>query len=294
MYRKKVIVTLAAAALMQAACGPSKEVQEQLAQLQVVSAEKDSLVQLVVENTRVMSQISAELATVSNQRNGITVGGELNPGNSPDSILSRVKAVTKRIKASEERLRRSRRRIRSLTKVSDSLKAQIDRFETVMADLQATIENQKTTILGLNDRIQELRQQNVRLAAEKRAVQDSLLAAEREANTVYFIAGSKKELKQRGIIVEEGGSRFPLIFAKTGKTVRPARNLDPAAFTALDAREVTEIRLPDPKKSYRIASRQDISLIENADKKGKVKGVLHIKNPAAFWSVSPFLILVQD
>ena len=47
-----------------AACGPSEEVRQQLAQLTAVSAEKDSLLLQVTDNARVMSEISAELARV--------------------------------------------------------------------------------------------------------------------------------------------------------------------------------------------------------------------------------------
>jgi hypothetical protein len=47
-----------------AACGPSEEVRRQMAELQAVAAEKDSLLIQVAENARLMSEISAEVARV--------------------------------------------------------------------------------------------------------------------------------------------------------------------------------------------------------------------------------------
>ncbi len=49
-------------------------------------------------------------------------------------------------------------------------------------------------------------------------------------NTVYYAVGTKDELIKRGIVTKEG-SKF-LVFG--GTRLEPARNLDPAAFTAID------------------------------------------------------------
>ena len=230
---KKRIYAPLAIVLVAAACGPSAEVQQQLAELQLVSAEKDSLLQLVVENTRLMSEITVELASVSASGERMATAGESPYQLSRDSILAAVRSVTERIREAEERLGRSQRRIRRMTNVSDSLRTQIEQIETMFADLQVTLDNQKETIVSLAARMDELRLRNVRLAQEKAAVEDSLRRAELEANTAYYVVGTKDELKEQGIILEEGGSRFPLIFRRVGTTLVPAGDLDPTAFTAI-------------------------------------------------------------
>ncbi len=75
--RSMRIGTAALAALLFGACnrGPSPEVQAQLAQLQTVSAEKDSLLSQVAENARLMSEISAQLVTVADRERLGKVGG---------------------------------------------------------------------------------------------------------------------------------------------------------------------------------------------------------------------------
>src|SRR2546427_9635158 len=45
-------------------------------------------------------------------------------------------------------------------------------------------------------------------------------------------------------IVKEGGSRFLFVLWKSGQTLQPARELDPAAFHAIDKTKVTEIPFP--------------------------------------------------
>jgi len=116
----------------------------------------------------------------------------------------------------------------------------------------------------------------------------------RRERTAHFVAGSKKELIERGVVVEEGGTRF-LIFTRTGETLRPAESLDPKEFTTIDLGTITEIPLPRPDRRYRIVSRHDLAHVDPATvSAGKIRGTLRILDPRAFWAVSRFLILVED
>jgi len=111
---------------------------------------------------------------------------------------------------------------------------------------------------------------------------------------VYYIIGTKDELLHKGIVIQTGGSRFPLLFSKVGQTIVPARELDPSVFTKINKRTVTEIALPAADKTYRIASRQDLEgLAAPPANGGQVVGTLKIANPDKFWLTSRFLILIQ-
>jgi len=93
--------------------------------------------------------------------------------------------------------------------------------------------------------------------------------------------------------VTKEGSKF-LVFG--GTRLEPARNLDPAAFTAIDKTTSTKIALPRSDKKYKIISRQSPTYIAESakTKDGKVTGSLDIAQPEEFWSASKYLILVQD
>ena len=110
-------------------------------------------------------------------------------------------------------------------------------------------------------------------------------------NTVYYAVGTKDELIKRGVITKEG-SKF-LVFG--GTKLMPARNLDPASFTAMDKTTQTSIPLPRTDKKYKIVSRQSTSYLgSTVTKDGKVSGTLQISQPEEFWGASKYLILVQD
>lgn len=294
--RRIGIGTAALVALAVASCnrGPSPEVQAQLAQLQSVSAEKDSLLSQVAENARLMSEISAQLVTVADRERLAKVGAaaESPIAASRDSLRAMVGDVTTRIAQAEERLKESQRRIRSLTRASDSARVQ---FEATIADLQTTIENQKTTIGVLTARVEALQSENVQLATDKAALTDTVEQLVEAQNTAYYVIGTKQELLERGLVTEVGGSRVLFIFGKRGKTLVPATDLKPADFTAIDLRTMTEIPLPDSTGAYKVVSRQNTEfLAEPPDKDGKVRGELRIMSPWEFWTPSKYLIVVRS
>ena len=265
--------------------GPSPE-------MVALTAQQDSLVQEIVGYAGTMSEISAELAKTQAEGTQLAVSVESPTSAQRDTIMARIAMVSGRLADGERRLQESRRRIRNLTGVSDSLRAELDRTVT---NYEATIASQKTTIDDLTQRVEQLRTENAALTVAKNALTDTVRTLETENNTVYYVIGTRKELLERGIVQEEGGSRVLFIFGKAGKTLVPARELEPTGFTAIDMRTTAEIPLADPNAVYRVVSRQDLSYLATPpDAKGRIKGAsLRIGRPQQFWQGSRYLIIVR-
>ena len=287
-------VSVLAIALALSGC-ENTATQQKLAQLTTVSAEKDSLLALMAENSRLMSEISSDLAKVKDVKK--PMGAVVSP-ESPlsaslsyrDSIKAKIHDVVERLNSAESRLSASQRRIRSMGAMSDSMKTQLATAEQTMSDLRATLENQKTTITNLESQVTDLKGQNSQLVVQNAALSDTLKTQVGENNAVFYVIGTKDELKQKGII-EEQGSKF-LFFGS--KTLVPAWHLDPTVFTKGDGRELAEIPLPKNDTWYTIVSRQNVSgLADPATRDGKVKGALKISNPREFWATSKYLIVVE-
>lgn len=292
--RRMTFLLLAGAAVLGCERGPSPEMQAQLAEITALSAEKDSLLRQVAASARLMSEISADLVTVADQERLARVAGESESpvAASRDSLRVMVADVTSRITALEEQLAASQRRVRGLQRTSDSARAELTQ---ALTDLQATMENQKTTIAFLAARVETLEAENVQLATEKAALADTVEQLEVAQNLAYYIVGTKDELVEKGIVTEEGGSRVLFIFGKAGKTLVPARELDPAQFVQIDLRTTLEIALPDSVAGYKIASRQNVAfLADPPDKDGRLHSPLRITSPDEFWLPSKFLILVRS
>jgi hypothetical protein len=204
------------------------------------------------------------------------VSSESPLGAARDSTVQKIKYITARVKETERKLGESEKRISELTTLSDSLRTTL---QTTMDNYKTVVEEQKATIATLTDQVAQLT--------------DTVNLLKEQNNTVYYIIGTKDELLQKGIVIQTGGSRFPLVFSKVGQTIMPARTLNPAVFTRIDKRAVTEIPLPGADKKYRIASRQDLDGLAAPVSNGQVGGTLKIANPDKFWLTSRFLILIQ-
>jgi len=275
---KKLKFTLAALVFVVAACGTSAETERKLAELEQANAQKDSLMQEVALSSRLLSDINGEIAKVK-VRGRLNVSSESPVTASSDTLLARLHYVVTRVRETESQLSQSRERIKNLTNLSDSLRATLD---STASNLQAVIATQKQTIDLLTDQVNTLTAENV-------ALRDSLA-------TGYYVIGTKAELKKRGILTEQGGGRVLFILWRTGKTLQPARNLDPSLFTAIDTRKVTQIPLPSARAEYRIASLQDLSYVAEERKHNKYSGTssLTITSPVDFWRNSKFLIIVLE
>jgi hypothetical protein len=288
-HRLRSLAWLPALLVLAPACerGPSQEQQAQIEQLSVAAQERDQLMQEMAENTRLLSEISVEIAKVqvpSRTLRGISSESPLRA--SRDTMMRKIRYVSARIGEIENRLGESRQRIDRLTSLSDSLRNTLD--ETVR-NFEGIVETQL-------EAIESMKQQVIALEAEKQALSDTLTQVAAQANTVYYIIGTKEELLDKGIVVKEGGSRFLFIFWKQGVTLQPGRELDPTHFTAIDRRLVSEVPLPDPTASYRIASRQDLDYLETPPDDGRITGAgaLRIADTDRFWLPSRFLIIVKD
>src|SRR6266699_1482662 len=275
---KKLKFTLAALVFVVAACGTSAETERKLAELEQANAQKDSLMQEVALSSRLLSDINGEIAKVK-VRGRLNVSSESPVTASSDTLIAKLRYVVTRVRETESQLSESRQRIKNLTNLSDSLRATLD---STASNLEAVIATQKQTIDLLTDQVNTLTAENV-------ALRDSL-------STGYYVIGTKAELKKRGILTEQGGGRVLFILWRTGKTLQPARNLDPSLFTAIDTRQVTQIPLPSASAEYRVASLQDLSYVAEENKDNTFSGVpsLTITSPVDFWRSSKFLVIIRE
>ncbi|MFI5210566.1 MAG: hypothetical protein ACHQ2E_08985 [Gemmatimonadales bacterium] len=256
-----------------------------------LSAEKDSLLQQVLANTRIMSEISAELAKVKSRKGPVPQVAQEGVPTQADSVLQKVKELTARVNESESRLAASQRRLSSMTTSNDSLKTEIASLQAALGQFNSIISDQRSTIESLNSEISSLQQANQTLTSQNLALTDTVSTLVVEKHRVWYVVGTKDSLKAKGLITDEG-SKF-LFFG--GKVSVPARNLDPSQFKEADRRELLTITFPDSTQTYHIVSRQDLSaLLQPPAKDGKLKGGIGIADPGKFWAPSPYLIIVQD
>jgi len=298
---RKTFLVFAAAALALTACDNSKaELQKQLEQVKLISSEKDSLLKDVMATSQFIADVNTELGKVKDAKAGKPVmgaAGELpnaSPAEQRAQMLERIKGLTDRVNEAESRLAASRQRVAAISGDNKALTAQLAQYDSTITAFKSIIENQKAEIASLTSQVSALTGENVALKADKAQLttEKETLTTEKSAltverNTVYYVIGTKDELRKKGIIVKKGG------LLGIAATDIPATTLNPADFTSVDKTKLTSIALPKADKSYRVLSRQDLSATTQPAK-GGYKGAITINNAEQFWAASKFLIIVQN
>jgi hypothetical protein len=298
---KKVLMALAATVSI-AACDASKdELTQKVAELQLVSAQKDSLIQEVMSTTQFVGDLTSDLAAVKALNAGRPVASEVadvegkTPAQMRATVRERVRELAQRVEQSETRLAQSRARVQSLSGSNAEMQAQLAVYDSTISALRVVIEGQKTEISALSEQVLGLQQTNVMLAArgdtlarEKDQLTNTVNSMTVEGNKAYYIVGTAKELLDRGIITKKGG------ILGMGSTLTPARALKEEDFTEIDRMRDSVITFPDSIKPYRFVSLQDTRYLEvQPDKDNHIRSGLKISSPEQFWATSKFLILVQ-
>lgn len=284
--------------LFATACVSKSEYDRQIEQVAAISAEKDSLLMEVVQNSDFIASVNSELDKVKNSKPVAKGAGEMetmSPTQRRAALAERVKGLTERLRESEERLAQSRRRVNSLTASSATMQAQLTAFDSTVKAFGVLIANQKAEIVALLDQVavltsenMALREANTSLETERVALTSEKTALTAEQNTVYWVAGKKDDLLRRGIIEQRGG------MLGIGKTQVLARTLDATEFTAIDRTQVRELTLPEAGKTYKMVSSNDVAGVESPPTDGKFKGMVKIASPETFWRTSKFLVLIEQ
>ncbi|HET8650637.1 MAG TPA: hypothetical protein VFL95_11380 [Gemmatimonadales bacterium] len=298
---RKYLWLLVAAAVVTTGCDRSKpKLEAALAEQQQISAEKDSLMAEILETSKFVADVNTELAKVKGleqDSNATDLGA---PGAARDraqrqATLARIQTAIASLNENQAKLTEIQKKLSTSSRRNSRLAKQVSEYKQQLADLQtslqqqhdeltAVIEQQKTEIASLGARVDTLTTTSV-------ALKDTVTQLTTVKNTAYYVVGTKDELRQKGIVVQEG-SKF-LFFG--GHHLEPSRNPDPAMFTRIDLTADTVIALPDSNAHYTIVSRQSPTFVDStAVKDGKVQGELRIADPAQFWAPSKFLILVRD
>ena len=268
---------------------------------------KDEMLNEVMASTQFVNDLNTEIAKLKTP-----VGTKLTPRKQNesevaqaqadrDAVKGRIQELVARLDSSESRIASLRSRVATLSKRDDQLTQQIALYEKTINDLrdaaerqrtelQAIINEQGTKIVALNSKIDTVSKDNIRLAGEKTALTDTVNQLTTEKNAAYYVIGTRDELVQKGVLVEDGPR--PVLGLFGSRHVIPARALDPAQFVRIDRLKDRTIQLPEG--DFSIVSRQDPQYATAAEQKSdRIRGTLKVDRPEKFWEPSKFLVLVR-
>jgi len=294
--RRQLIWISASALLMTAACTDKEKLaklQEDYKELKSNYQERDSVLN---EYLVLISDIESNLKEIKERENIIALQKENAPENDLEAkrqMVEDLKTINNLMKENEQklaelnsRLKNSNIRISQFKKMVSNLEdqvsyksSQIDSLNTQLAELHETNEN-------LNTRVDSLYEENKEKLATINNKDSAIQKLDKSIHTAYYTSGTTDELKNKNIIVKEGG------LLGIGAVEQLNEQFDKQQFTSVDIRNIKSIPL-ESKKVELVTNHPNDSyeLVMNEEEKQVDK--LVIKNPEEFWRSSKYLVVLK-
>lgn len=282
----KKIIWLAFVPFLFASC--TQQAQEEVERLQQENVElKD---QLATKDDTFndffgsLNEIEENLALIKEKENIISEGTQ----NSLEGNSDMMENINEDIRMIGELMEKNRQIINRLNRDISNSTVKVAEFEKMVTRLNEQIEEKELEIGNLKE---QLGQMNVRVdylsatvdTLQQVAQQRQQVIEEKisEINTAFYTMGSRRELRDWGIVTREGG------FLGIGRTNRLNTAFDHSNFTRIDITQTREITVaglnpifitPHPEGTWEYRVEDDVTY-------------LVILEPVKFWSASKYLVI---
>lgn len=166
-----------------------------------------------------------------------------------------------------------------LQRTIDQLKERIEAQDAKLAELTNQLATAQQTITDLSGQVEETQKQLSEETSAKEEAQAQYIAAENEANTVYYVIGTNKQLKEWKVLEKR--------FLGTTKVMQ-GDEINYKCFTKADKRTLTSIPTNATKVEIKSLNDAKSYVIEGGDKEPKT---IKITNPELFWQKTPYLVI---
>lgn len=197
-----------------------------------------------------------------------------------DKMLANIKSIDTYLKSSKNKLFALKKKVKKSTTQTSALNDMIEK-------LQQNLDEREQHIGELKNQIDEL---NVKYSEVEFQMQEKDQIIAQQANqlkTVYYIIGSEKELKNKGIIVEKGG------LLGLRKTKKLAAGFDDKEFLTADISELNAVPIDQKIKKVKVISPHNPNSYHLVKKDDK-QTVLEIIDPQEFWKIKYLVIIANS
>ncbi|MBP6875550.1 MAG: hypothetical protein KBD56_05725 [Candidatus Eisenbacteria bacterium] len=205
----------------------------------------DEAITAIAEIQTNLNAIDLEESEVSllspDLENGVTASRKEQIVGRITDLRQSVEQSKEKIRQLESSLRDSQVKVGDLEKIIVGLKESVAQKERNIQLLTTRVEALRVQVAGLETTVRE-RESTIAQRDETIQIQQQTLEERRrELSTIYYVVGTKDDLREKGIIVEHGG------VLGIGKTTQLSASFDPDLFLPLDTDQSRVIRVPSLK-----------------------------------------------
>lgn len=286
---KKSVLFLGMGAMLLASCsGNQKKIDEDSIRIADLTAEykeaatfNDSLMLLMGDIYTGLDSINMQEGLLYNMGNSENGDRRAEIRQNLASIKARLAANKALLTSMEEKIKTSGNENSVMSKTIKQLKERIASQDKKIAQLESDLAAAKGQIETLNTQVAEGQEQVKTETAAKEEAQAQAVAAENEANKVYYAIGTNKNLKEKGLLEKK--------FLGATKVLKG--NFDASYFVTADKRTLSSI--PTNSKKVKIWSNMPAGSYQITGEKDGPK-TIQITDPAKFWSLTTHLVIQVD
>ena len=277
------LIVLALGGLMVASCNDGVKKAEQAALMQ-----RDSLEQIIAQKDNeindmmtTLSDIEEGFREITEAQNRVTIAKEGEGTNTKLRIKENMQFIQSAMKQNKELINKLKQQVREssvrgeqLKKIVDNLTEQMAIKDKQLQSLREELDAKDIHIAELDEVVADLNKNVTTLKEESNQKSQTISTQDKELHTAWFVFGTKKELKEKRILVD-------------GEVLQS--NFDKDYFTKIDIRIDKEIKLYSSSAEM-LTNHPASSYTLQRD--AKKQYVLRINDPDAFWSTSKYLVIL--
>jgi peptidoglycan hydrolase CwlO-like protein len=268
-----------------------KELEKQLGDTQ---SEKTNLQQNVAERDayfeevmRAVNEVYADLESARAKEALIKKGAGVDEGPAQFTNADARQKLLKSINDIGSVLQDNRQKIASLQKKVKGFNGQIASLNTLIENLKTSLQEREQSVAQLQARVQGLETTMAEKTKEIAQKEEKIDQQQKTINTGYYVIGTRAQLKEKGIIADEGGFLWGLL----GSTTILASGIDGSEFTPIDKNQDLKIHVPGKIEEILPRRRQDFFAMANEPSGDGSE--LTIVSPEKFWQ-DRYLVIVVD
>ena len=272
-----VMCLMALASCKQEKVAPALPQNSQVDSLSRIIEQKDNEINDMME---LFNEVEEGFRLISEAENRVNLVKNGEGADKAQRIRENIQFIQQRLSQNRELIAKLRQQLREssikgdqLKRTLDNLVKQLEEKDGQLRDLRAQLDAKDIHIAELDQTISDLHQDVDNLKGESQQKSNTINTQDKQLHTAWFVFGTKKELKEQGIL--DGGKVLQGNFNKN-------------YFTKIDIRVEKEIKLYS--KSEKLLTMHPSSSYTLA-RDSKNQYVLRINNPQIFWSTSKYLVI---
>ncbi len=284
----KVVLSIFTICILAFGCSDQKRIQqleEKHTQLeteyQLLLGQAETNKRFIEEYSGTITEVYGSLERIRERENYLVLAAndlEAQGNSSAQSrrqMLNDITSIDNDLQESQRRLNTLSQRLKESTINTTQLQAVVDTLQASLSEKESQIQEIKAKFDDLNQKISDVE-------TELTLKEQEIIDQRRILETTYFVIGTSKELKEKGIIEEKGG------FLGINKTKKLAPNFNKDYFIPMDINK-TSIPIGQNIKKIKIISPHNPSSYELTPT-SESETLLEITNSNEFWKIKYLVI----